>query len=185
MKRIIALLVTTASAAVLALGAAPAMAVTSGCAPGVVFCQGLTLQSPVLAMAAAGAVTGDAVLVAAPDGESPAQDWYVHSPPGGGYHVRTFEFAPGGIRSGLCVSEPNVAVRTVIVLRKCRAASPYQTWREIDVAGAPGGNFYGVWKNLASGLALADPNSGGPGTQLQSRHVGTGSALNERWTNQF
>jgi len=86
------------------------------------------------------------------------------------------QWAPSGKPSGLCISEPNVDVKTDLVLRKCNGSN-FQIWDFVDL----GTDGFNVWENLASGFAMSDPSSGPAGTQLKSRTIGAGTAENERW----
>jgi hypothetical protein len=171
-----------AIAAALVLGAAGAAGastarITSGC-EAASFCQGWELASPDLAMAVQGGTDAynTPLIAATPAPTDPAQDFYVHRQPAGfGYF---FEAAPNGVRSGFCVSQPNVHAKTAIVLRPCHANNRWQTFRKEDV----GQGAFRMLVNRKSGKAIADPASGGNGTALLSRNPGFGTAQNELWS---
>jgi hypothetical protein len=162
----------------------PVKAGTNACA-GTAFCGGQTLDSPDLALAVASshAKAGTALVVAVPAAD-PRQD-FIQAPPfaggeGTGGPAKYFEWAPSGVPSGLCISQPSTKLHTAFVLRACHAATTqnaFQTFTPED----PASNGDVVWVDNASGLAVADPNGGAAGTGLASRHPGAGTALVELW----
>lgn len=168
-----AVLLAPAAAAVAAV--APAGAVTSACASDP-FCGGQTLKSPALALAAASdtARTLSPVVVAVPSASS-RQDWDMRNPANPVNNDKIFTWAPNGIRSGLCMSDPFTSVRKPIQLRRCNG-SEFQRWTP-----ALGGDGYVVWVNDATGFALTAPPGAVPGTGLQGRSVGQGTGSNKLW----
>ena len=175
--RIITILAAAAAVLGLALAgpASAASAITPACGA-TSFCGGQTLDSPDLALAVASAAphTGTAVIVAVP-AASPSQDFLMKNPANPVNNDKSFQLAQSGVPSGLCMSEPDIHVKTLIVLRRCNG-SPFQVWTPALFDGS-----FNAWINNASGFALADPDSGPAGTQLVSRTAGAGTALNELW----
>jgi hypothetical protein len=174
--KLIAVLAAAFAALGLALPAAQAAtAITPACGA-TSFCGGQTLDSPDLALAVATSVpaTGTKVIVAV-GAADPRQDFLMVSPANPVNNDKLFRYAPSGVASGYCMSEPSLDVKTLIVLRKCNG-SVFQQWTPAQFDGS-----VNTWINNASGFALSDPNSGPAGTQLVSRRAGLGTYAGELW----
>jgi hypothetical protein len=102
----------------------------------------------------------------------PAQDFYAaqynHTP-----NQFTAEYAPNGIRSGLCVSFPSTARASTAVLRACNEG-PWQTF-----SVQPGIGSYVEIKNQASGLVMEDRGFGNQGTRVDQWDANGGD--NQLW----
>lgn len=84
--------------------------------------------------------------------------------------VKAFKYAPGGVSSHLCLSDPGPGFGTVdlIVLRHCNG-SGYQTWKPyLD----PVTGFYS-WRNLASHQFITSNGFRGQLTDVKDGNVGT------------
>ncbi|HEY0717066.1 MAG TPA: hypothetical protein VGD68_05580 [Streptosporangiaceae bacterium] len=79
----------------------------------------------------------------------PATDFYVFTPAWVARQNRSFEYAPGGILSGLCLADPdnpNLVKPHGLVLRWCNGSS-FQQWQ----ASEGNGSAHSVlWRNVAS-----------------------------------
>jgi hypothetical protein len=104
----------------------------------------------------------------------PAQDFYAaqynHTP-----NQFTMEYAPNGIRSGLCVSFPSTTLGSTAVLRHCNEG-PWQTDSVKPVSA--GGSYFEI-KNQASGLVMEDRGFGNQGTRVAQWSANGGD--NQLW----
>lgn len=154
--------------------AIPAGAVTNACASGDGgFCGG---QSTVQAAPAALAVGAPAAqvkagtpLVAVTPAVSLRQDFDQRNPVNPVNNDKIFKWAPRGVLSNLCVTETG-GTKSQLTLQRC-VGSQNQRWT--PAAQASGFN----WVNDATGLAMTNASG-----MVQARSVGTGTALNKRWT---
>jgi hypothetical protein len=105
------------------------------------------------------AAYGNKVILWTRSSSDPAQD-FVAKNYNGINNDKTFEYAPNGVPSGLCVSFPSTAKASKAVLRTCNQ-SAYQTFEPVPMSGS-----YVAWKNLASGYVMEDGAYGNQGTQL-------------------
>lgn len=127
------------------------------------FCGGQDLEKDGLALTSTGTWKG-AFLQVRPASDSVRQDFYQFNPDGNGSNAKSFEAAPAGVRSHLCVSDPSAKRRTKLRLRPCNA-SDFQKW----VAVGPDANGYFEWINVATHLAMTDPAGGPEFTRLEGR----------------
>jgi hypothetical protein len=97
----------------------------------------------------------------------PATDFYTVNTTPGNADERVFQYAPNGVRSGLCVSDPMGGVagdsRDGLVLRTCNG-SKFQQFAGVATLNTNGTQ----WRNLASGQ-IVQPN----GTSAQLSTVAT------------
>ena len=130
------------------------------------YCGSQEFQSPsnlVLDVKGGHVKAGTAIVVWTSSSTDRATDFYsinYNGQSGTGGPDKTFEYAPNGNRSGLCISFPSTARNTTAVLRKCNELI-WQTFEPQYVDGV-----FVSWKNLASGLVITDPNHGSNGTQV-------------------
>ena len=106
------------------------------------------------------ATYGDKIILWTRSSSDPAQD-FIAKNYNGINNDKTFEYAPNGVASGLCVSFPSTARGTGAVLRTCNQ-SAYQTFEPVTTSDGD----YVAWKNLASGYVMEDGAYGNQGTQL-------------------
>jgi hypothetical protein len=155
------------------LPAAPAGAATLACtkAASAPHCVGLESNQPLrLELAATGGA--GSFIVADRPAFSRSQDWYR---PGADNGASRIEWAPRGVRSGLCMTETSDVKRSMVRLEPCVsgvAGSSHQMWRHHD--NGPNYNF----TNEATGLALAVAfDTPGAPLQVRSPHFGSGNQI--------
>jgi hypothetical protein len=85
--------------------------------------------------------------------------------------VKAFEYAPDGIPSALCLSDPGPGFGTAdkIVLRPCNN-SKFQTWRPTESTVHSG---YFAWSNLSSNQYITDNGLRGQLTDVKDGSVGS------------
>lgn len=109
------------------------------------------------------ATSGNKVILWTRSSTDPAQDFIsrnYNGLSGTGGPDKTFEYAPNGNPSGLCVSFPSETRGTTASLRPCNEGI-WQTFEPIAVNGT-----YVGWKNLASGFVMEDLGFGNQGTRV-------------------
>jgi hypothetical protein len=109
------------------------------------------------------ATYGNKVILWTKSNTDPAQDFIAKNYNGlstSGGPDKTFEYAPNGVPSGLCLSFPSETRGSGAVLRNCNQ-SIWQTFKPVYVDGT-----YVGWKNQASGYAMEDGAFGNQGTQV-------------------
>lgn len=109
------------------------------------------------------ATYGNKIILWTRSNSDPAQDFIFRNYNGlggSGGPDKTFEYAPNGRASGLCVSFPSTGLGTGAVLRTCNEGI-WQTFRPIAAGGS-----YVAWQNLASGYVAEDGAYGNQGTQI-------------------
>ena len=158
--------VALGAGAALAVSALPASAVTPGCASNG-FCgtQKNLMDGNVFDVFHASATVNNKGISFTDSATDQATDFINYHPTSGpGVNnpaVKAFEYAPNGVRSGLCLSDPGPGFGAVdlIVLRVCNNSS-YQTWLPYQ---DPSNTSYYSWRNLASHQFIT---SGGLRAQL-------------------
>jgi hypothetical protein len=109
------------------------------------------------------AVSGNKVILWTKSTTDPAQDWLIknyNGQSGSGGPDKTFEYAPDGRASGLCLSFPSEARGTFAELRNCNQGI-WQTFEPQYIDGT-----YVEWKNLASNYVWDNLGFGNQGTRL-------------------
>jgi hypothetical protein len=174
-KRVSAAVLASAAVTAGALtAAAPAGASTVGCDNDGGYCgsQQLKFGHYNLDVYQQKAVYGNKVILWTRSTSDPAQD-FVFVNYNGIAGDKTFEYAPNGRPSGLCVSFPQTTKGSKAVLRTCNE-SAYQTFEPITMSGD-----YVAWKNQASGYVMEDGAYGNQGTQLDQWVFNNGD--NQAW----
>jgi len=118
--------------------------------------------------------TSNNKLIAFPNGNDQGTDFINEHPTSGpgvnDLSVKEFKFAPGGISSGLCASDPGPGYGTtdLIVLRPCNDSS-FQTWKPYQDPAT--GAF--SWRNLSSHQFLTSNGLRGQLTDVKDGAVST------------
>lgn len=163
----------TITGSLAATSASAAPAVSSGCAVSD-DCGSLQLAGG-LVMQADSAHVGAAVVGAFASAD-PRQDFLRTTPPGGPAGAQTYELAPEGIGTGLCVSVPKAARQTKAVLRRCND-SHWQQFSPVASDTSPG--FQTLISGASHQLVLTDPDGQHSNVQLQARRDRDGA--NQDW----
>ena len=137
------------AAVVSAAGASSAEASTPGCTQGVYqgYCgtqtdhEASALSFDVYQQRA---VAGNKIIGYPDSAADRATDFFIFA--FGGGLAKIFEYAPGGVASNLCISEP--AAQSGLVLRACNGSA----WQQFTATEAPAGV---TWKNGATGDLVA------------------------------
>ena len=118
---------------------------------------------------------GNAIIVYPYSATDGAQDFIMRHFSGNPDNSKTFEYAPNGIGSGRCVSSPQIAAGTKLILRKCNEG-PWQTF--IPHGPNAFGNYQWSVEAGNPNLVITDPVSGTARTQLVLSYA-TGSSYQE------
>lgn len=153
---------TTAASA--APASTTARSATIGCT-GTTYCgsQDLKFGHYALDVYKQHATYGNKVILWTRSNTDPAQDFIFknyNGLSGTGGTDKTFEYAPNGRPSGLCLSFPSETRGSGAVLRNCNE-SIWQTFSPIEVDGT-----YVGWQNQASNDVMEDGGFGNQGTQV-------------------
>lgn len=177
MRKILTALMPVAAMAAMFAGFTPsAHASSDNCLNSGGFCAGETVNLPGhMSLAALQTPVVGVKVGVQYNSTSPVQDWYIHNPANPVNNSKTFELAPNGARSGLCMSQPVPNAGTKLVLRKCRQ-NGFQTFTAVD----DGNGFFG-WVNTASGDVFTVPDGGKNGTALVSRNPGKLTFKGGQW----
>lgn len=103
---------------------------------------------------------------------------------------KTFEYAPGARRSGMCLSIPSVDTTTgtgAVVEEPCNGG-PWQAFRAVPVAvggtGAQAGHTGYLWVNRATGLAITDHGGNSAGYGYRGTALVGAAPQASSWTSQ-
>ena len=118
---------------------------------------------------------GNGVIVYPYSATDGAQDFIFKHFSGNADNSKTFEYAPNGIASGLCVSSPQVTAGTKLILRNCNEG-PWQTF--IPAGPNKFGNYQWSVEAGNPNLVITDSTSGLAGKQLALNYA-VGSSYQE------
>jgi hypothetical protein len=175
MRAILAAIAVPVIVAALVLTAQGAQASTSGCTNGAFFGYCATQAdngSPVLVLDSSGqkATTDNPVIGWSNSTTDPATDWFQLAYAGDNALGVMFVFAPNGVISNMCASDPG---NSLVVLRVCNGSN-WQRW----IATPVGSTGFSTWTNRATHKIL---QSGAKGAQLVTVTQSSMISGNQQW----
>ncbi len=172
MKRVIPFGIAAFGALVLTAGlTGTAKATTTGCTAGTYagYCGTQTNEasSPMSFNVSGEQAVYNQPIIAWPNVDNQAMDFFQFAYAGGSSKI--FEYAPNGVTSNLCISQPDA--NAGLVLRTCNGSN----WQQFT-ATASGSGF--TWQNRATGQII---DSGPQGTQLRGAPATATPTVYEQW----